>query len=133
MLRSVGGSAGLEADGGPLRMVARALEERSRRHYSPVHVAARLAQIDETAAHAQGHRDAVAARAAALQQQLRGRLWLPPTLAARWLDAHAQTLAVLDALLARLHQARTGFAALPVDAQSPDGPPAPLVLEALPA
>ena len=38
--------------------------------------------------------------------RLAGRLWLPPALAARWLGAHETTLAVLDALLARLHQAR---------------------------
>lgn len=133
LVRSVGGGAGLEAEGGPLRVVARALEDRLRRHYSPVHVAARLAQLDEILAHTQSQRDAAGARAALLQRRLAGRLWLPPALAARWLDAHAQTLAVLDALLARLHQARAGYAALPVDAQSVDGPPAPLVLEPLPA
>jgi hypothetical protein len=78
-------------------------------------------------------RDEAAARAASLQQRLAGRLWLPPALAARWLAAHETTLAVLDALLDRLHQARAGFAALPLDTQSFDGPPAPLVLDPLPA
>jgi MoxR-like ATPase len=133
LVRSIGGGAELEAEGGPLRIVARTLEERLRRHYSPVHVAARLAQLDEILAHARAQRDEAAARAASLQQRLAGRLWLPPALAARWLGAHATTLAVLDALLARLRQARDGFAALPVDAQSSDDPPAPLVLDSLPA
>ncbi len=133
LARSVGGGAGLDADGGPLRIVARALEDRLRRHYSSVHVAARLAQLEEVLAHAQGQRDEAAARAESLQHRLAGRLWLPPALAARWLDAHGQTLAVLDALLARLHQARAGYAALPVDAQSIDGPPARVLLEPLPA
>ena len=112
--------------------MARPLEERLRRRYSPVHVAARLAQLDEILAHTQTQRDEAAARAESLQRRLAGRLWLPPALAARWLDAHERTLTVLDALLARLRQARAGYAALPLDAQLVDGPPAPVLLEPLP-
>ena len=133
LARSVGGGAGLQADGGPLRIAARALEERMRRRYSPVHVAARLAQLDELIAHAQLQRDDAAARADALRQRLTGRLWLPPELAARLADAHAQTLAVLDALLARLLQSRAGYAALPVAEGLADTPPAPVVLAPVPA
>jgi len=129
LARSVGGGAGLQADGGPLRIAARALEERMRRRYSPVHVAARLAQLDEVVAHTQAQRDEVAAAAAALRRQLAGRLWLPPALAARLADAHVRTLAVLDALLDRLRQARAGYAALPLDEQSAAPPPAPVRLE----
>jgi MoxR-like ATPase len=84
-----------------------------------VHVAARLAQLDEVIAHAQGQRDTVAAQAGALADALRGRLWLPPTLGARWQAAHAHTLAVLDALLHRARAARAGFSALPLDAGMP--------------
>jgi MoxR-like ATPase len=131
--QSVGGGAGLDADGGPLRIVARTLEERRRRRYSPVHLAARLAQLDEIVAQARSQRDETAAAADALARRLAGRLWLPPALAARLVDAHMQTLNVLDDLLARLQQAREGYATLPVDGQSPAGPPAPVVLEALPA
>jgi MoxR-like ATPase len=133
LAQSVGGGAGLDADGGPLRIVARALEERLRRRYSPVHLAARLAQIDEIVAHARSQRDEAAAAAEALARRLAGRLWLPPALAARLTGAHVRTLDVLDGLLARLQQAREGYAALPVDEQSPAVPPAPVVLEELPA
>jgi MoxR-like ATPase len=133
LVRSVGGGAGLQADGGPLRIVARALEERMRRRYSPVHVAARLAQLDEVVAHARMQRDEVATRSEALRRQLAGRLWLPPSLAVRLADAHAHTLAVLDALLERLRQARAGYAALPVDAHAAVAAPAPVRLEPLSA
>ena len=133
LVRSVGGSTGLETEGGPLRIVARQLEDRLRRRYSVVHVAARLAQLDEILAHTEAQRAQTAARAEALQQQLAGRLWLPPTLAARLSGAHAQTLAVLDDLLARLRQARAGFAALPLDEQTGADPPAPVMLEPYPA
>jgi MoxR-like ATPase len=132
LVRAVGGGPGLQAEGGPLRVVARALEDRQRRRYSPVHVAARLAQIDEIAAQARGHRADAASRGADLQQRLAGRLLLPPALAARWLEAHAQTLAVLDTLLARLQAVRDGFAALPVDDQTGADPPAPVPLQPQP-
>lgn len=132
LVRAVGGGPGLQAEGGPLRVVARALEDRLRRRYSPVHVAARLAQIDEIAAQARGHRAEAAFRGADLQQRLTGRLLLPPALAARWREAHAQTLAVLDALLARLQAVRDGFATLPVDDQAGADPPAPVPLQPQP-
>jgi len=131
LARSLGGATGLE--GGISRIVPRRLEEIQRRRYSPVHVAARLAQVDEIAAHARSQRDDTAAAADALARRLAGRLWLPPALAARLTGAHASTLAVLDGLLDRLQRAREGYAALPVDERSLDGPPAPVVLEALPA
>ena len=132
--RTVGGASGIDRDdGGMLRIVSRRLEERSRRRYSPVHLAARLAQIDEIAAHAHTQRAAAADRAAALQRRLAGRLWLPPALAARLAAAHGHTVAVLDGLLDRLQATRDGFAALPVDDHSAAGAPAPLPLEPLPA
>ena len=54
----------------------------------------------------------------ALQTRVIDRLWLPPELAQAWCGAHAQTLAVLDQCLARLHQCRAGFAALPLEVQA---------------
>jgi MoxR-like ATPase len=121
--------AGDGANGGMLRMVSATLEAQLRRHYSPVHIAARLAQIDELNAHSAVQRDAVADRATRLAGALTGRIWLPPALASRLLGAHAQTLAVLDGLLARLQSVRHGFAQLPVDGGLPATAPAPVAIE----
>lgn len=115
--------AGPEDSGGMLRMVSATLEERTRRRFSPVHVATRLAQVDELSARVQAARDTAAAALAVLQAQLSGRLWLPPELADAWCGAHRQTLAVADELLARLQATRAGFAALRVDDTLPDAAP----------
>jgi len=117
------------ADSGMLRFVASTLEDRQRRRFSPVHVAARLAQLDALAGRAAAARDTVQAAHDTLAARLAGRLWLPPTLAAQWLGAHAQTLATLQALQARLAATRAGFAAHPVDEALPAVAP-PLVLAA---
>jgi MoxR-like ATPase len=49
--------------GGMLRIVSATLEARQRRHFSPVHVAARLAQVDAVAARADAARATVQAAA----------------------------------------------------------------------
>jgi MoxR-like ATPase len=115
--------AGPEDSGGMLRMVSATLEERTKRRFSPVHVATRLAQVDELAARVQAARDMAAAALQALQAQLAGRLWLPPELADAWCGAHQQTVAVADELLARLQATRGGFAALRVDDTLPGAAP----------
>ncbi|MFO1328959.1 MAG: AAA family ATPase [Rubrivivax sp.] len=125
--------AGPDAGGGEvgmMRVVSRTLEEQMQRRFSPVHVAARLAQLDDLAARVESVRAEAAAALAALQVRLDGRLWLPPELAARWCGAHQRTLAVAQGLAARLAATREGFAALRVDDTLPAAEPAPLVLEA---
>lgn len=117
-------------DDGMLRIVSGRLEDRLRRRYSRVHVDARVAQLDEIAAQVRHERDAVAARDAGLAARLEGRLWIAPALQSRWRGAHAHTLAVLDALDARLQRVRAGFAALPVDAQAAPTTPEPIALSA---
>ena len=130
LARAIGGvsSAGSEgeagADPGGLRIVSARLEEQLRRRYSPVHRAARLAQVDEVAAQVAAQREAVAQQAAALAQALAGRLWIPPAWTARWQAAHAHTLRGLDTLAARLALARAGWDALPIDAHLPPDTPA---------
>ena len=111
---------------GMLRIVAAALEERLRRRWSPLHVQARLAQVDEVAAQVRDACAAVGTQAQALADRLRGRVWLPPSLAARWLQAHAHSGAVLDALRQRLEATRAGFAAMPVDETLPPTRPEPV-------
>jgi MoxR-like ATPase len=116
LARALGGAAG--ADGMP-RLLSHGLETQARRHYSPVHVAARLAQLDELTAGARAHEATVAAAAARLAVALAPRLWLPPALVQRLHAGPAQTLATLRQLLARAQACRGGFALLPVDEQLP--------------
>ncbi|MCK6424952.1 MAG: AAA family ATPase [Burkholderiaceae bacterium] len=124
------GGSGAGEDGGMLRIVSARLEAQSRRRWSPVHVAARLAQIDEILAQIARERAPVEAQAAQLAADLAGRLWLPPELAQRLQAGPAATLAGLDDLTARLQAARAGFAALPQDAALPALAPAPVHLPA---
>jgi MoxR-like ATPase len=116
-----------------LRIVSAQLEKQLQRHYSPVHVAARLAQLDEILDGARVEQVALAARAAELAARLAPRLWWPPALAQRVQGAHAQTIALLQALIARLEATRAGFAALPLDDGAAAEVPAPVVLDAQPA
>ncbi|HMM86033.1 AAA family ATPase [Azohydromonas sp.] len=127
LARAVGGA---QPEGGMLRIVAEALEQRLRRRFSPVHVDARCAQVDAVAADARRARDEAQARLTALRARLADRLWLPPTLADRLRRGPAATLAQAQALLDRLAAVRDGFAALPVDPALAGEAPAPVVLAA---
>jgi MoxR-like ATPase len=129
LARALRREEGSDGDG-MLRIVSARLEEQMRRHWSPVHVAARLAQVDEILAHIGREREPVAAQAAQLAADLARRLWLPPELAQRLRAGPAATLALLDALAARLQATRAGFAALPVDAALPAAVPEPVAVPA---
>jgi len=121
--------AGPEDPGGLLRMVSGTLEEQSRRRFSPVHVAARVAQVDEMLARVTAARQPVAEALQNLQHALAGRLWVPPDLGDRWRGAHRQTLDTLDTAAQRLHAVRQAFAALPVDEQVPAQAPAVVAID----
>jgi MoxR-like ATPase len=127
LARSIGGAGN---DDGMLRIVSAALEERLRKRYSAVHVATRVAQVDEVLAQTRGHRRAIEGQCDALARALQPRLWLPPELAQQMLDAQRRTLAMLGELTARLEVVRAGFAALPQDAQLVGLPPEPVALSA---
>ncbi len=86
LARSLGASDDGSASGGMQRIVSATLEARQRRHFSPVHVAARLAQVDAVAGRADAARAQVQASHDSLAAQLAQRLWLPPGLAAGWLQ-----------------------------------------------
>jgi MoxR-like ATPase len=124
LAKAIGGGR----DDGMLRIASEQLEAWSRKRFSPLHVAARLAQLDELVAPARAHRDEVQARHDALAEKLAGRLWLAPELRDALLGAHRTTLGVLDDLLARVGMLRDGFAALPVDATLPPAQPPPPTL-----
>lgn len=126
LARSISGS---EQGEQLLRMVSGTLEEKLRRRYSPVHVEARVAQVDEVLAQALEQHALAAQQEQALARRLQGRLWLPPELAQRLLGAHAHTCEVLAGLIARLQHAREEFSRLPVDAQLDAAAPARVVLE----
>jgi MoxR-like ATPase len=129
LARSIGiGEGGSE--NGPLRIVSQRLEAALRRRYSSVHVAARLAQLDEVLDQVRREHARATERSHALRAALSGRLWLPPVLAARWHGAHERSESVLAALEQRLVQARAGYAALPIDPQLPAVAPGPIALEA---
>jgi MoxR-like ATPase len=112
-----------------LRIVSRQLEEQLRRRWSPVHVQARLAQLEEILGHVREHHQAAAAEEAALRTRLAARLWMPPAQRARMISAHEATRAVLEGLHARLLAARQGFAALPLDDTLDTAAPPPVALE----
>ena len=90
--RAPSAAAPAKTDGGMLRIVAaHARGAGMRRRFSPVHVAARLAQVDEVAARAprRSARSRGRRRAGRCSSALAGRLWLPPALARRLAGAHA--------------------------------------------
>lgn len=126
LARALGGR---DDGAGALRMVSAVLEDRQRRRWSPLHVAARLQQLDGLLAQLAASRAELQAGHDALATRLAGRLWLPPALARRWLDGHRATLATLDGLVQRLQACRAGFAAQPVDAGLAQPAPEPLVLD----
>lgn len=115
------------------RLTIAGLEAQLRRHFSPVHIAARVAQVEGLIAHVTAQREALGLRAETLAAQLATRFWVPSRLAARWNAAHAESLARLQALAGRLHAVREGFATLPEDAQSVAPAPEPVALDDLAA
>lgn len=128
LARAIAGPDTGQAEVGMLRVLSRTLEEQMQRRFSPVHVAARLAQLDDLALRVDAARAEAAAALVALQARLQGRLWLPPELADAWCSAHQHTLAQAQALAARLAAIRAGFAALRIDDTLPATEPAPVAL-----
>ena len=126
LAKSLGGTA----DGEMLRVVSASLEAHLRKRYSPVHLATRVAQVDEVLTTALAHATALRAELEVLMSALQGRLWLPPELALQWTAAKQGTLTMLDTLLARLTAARAGYAALPVDEAQPALAPEPIAWSA---
>jgi MoxR-like ATPase len=130
LARSLGASQPEDgSESGMLRFVASTLEAQQRRRFSPVHVAARLAQVDAVAGRAEAARAEVAAAQYALEGRLATRLWLPPTLAEGWRGAHRQTLDTLAGLQARLAATRAGFAAHRIDKHLPALAPTAVLLD----
>ncbi len=132
LARTISGDGHREGGEGLLRMVSAALEDQTGRHYSPAHINARLAQLDDLLQRLRGALHSALERLQTLKTRTQGRLWLPPTLRAQWIGALQHNAAVLQALLQRADQAREGFAALPVDEQAPAKTPPSVPLPAAP-
>ena len=140
-VRAGGGSGGSregegegEGEGGGggemLRLMSPSLEAHLRKRWSSAHVAARVAQVDEVLQAACQRRDAVAAHCDSLRARVRDRVWLPPAVSAQWLQQRQQTADLLSGLAARLGEIRSGFAALPIDAQQTTELPEPIAVGA---
>jgi MoxR-like ATPase len=113
------------------RIVSARLEAAQRRHYSAVHIEARVAQVREIETQVAAERAVVQAQADAQAHRLADRLWMPPGLRARLARQQAQALSMLDAFAGRLAAARAGFAALPRDDSATDAqPPEPVAMVA---
>jgi MoxR-like ATPase len=128
--RRDGDAARASGSEGMLRIVSAKLEEKLRRRYSPAHVEARLAQLDDLAKRVSAHRAPIEAAAKRNANAVQGRLWLPPELAASFTAAQRHTLSVLDSFEQRLAVVRDGFASLPVDVTSRETAPLPVALPA---
>ena len=115
--------AGPEAEGSALvRMVA----EGARRRYSPLHVAARVAQASEARERAAEAWTRVRSEAAQARVGAAAHPWLPPSWRARIETVHAANESLLEALHRRLDALVNDFAALPLDATRADPAPLPV-------
>lgn len=122
LARSLGGAEGTGGNSEMLRLYSERVEARLRRRWSPLHIRARVAQVQDLresvqAAHAQAQ-----AEWAQLQGRLLGRLWLPPSWAHNTLAPLGERVALLAALVQRLQATEQGFAALPVNEDLADVP-----------
>ncbi len=124
LARSISG-AQAGRDDAMLRIVS----DRARRHYSQVHVDARVKQVAELQHRAgvalQGARDA--ATAAMTEAGL--HLWLPPSVSARIAAVHDANLAAAQALAQEIDTLAQGFADLPVDTELENTVPEPVEIE----
>lgn len=112
------------------QQLVRLVSEHARKHYSALHVAARVAQVQEALNRAFSAAKAMQAVADAVTVQASAHPWLPPTWLERIGVVHRANVQTLDGLVARLEAAREGFAELPVDVTLAAAPPAPVAVPA---
>jgi len=125
LARTIAGT-GSGGEGMP-RLVAASVEDRLRRRYGPLHIASRVAQVDELLRQAEAVLAPLRERDARVRRELPvAAPWMPPALAVRIVDAAALSVSTLEGLVARLEAVRAGFAALPVDSTLSAAAPEPL-------
>lgn len=129
LARSVGGAEGQGNSSEMLRLYSARVEERLRKRWSPLHIRARVAQVQTLREPVQAALQDAQAAVQGLQARLLERLWMPPSLARRTLEPLQQRTMLLQALVERLQAAEKGFATLPVDENLVDVP-APMTVPA---
>ena len=102
--------------------MVRITSERAQRRYSPVHIAARVAQTDELLARLQGLHVELVTMAHSVLGAARAHDWLPPSWLAQIESVHLGRCTGVASLLAQLQTTREGFAGLPVDETKVDRP-----------
>lgn len=121
LARALGGHH--EEGTGMTRLRSEVLEDKLRRRYSPLHVAARLEQIDGIAGPLAAQVEQARAQAKVLGAAMDARVWWPAALRAALTTRLLANLRLLEDAQARLQGVRAGFAALPVDAAREGAPP----------
>jgi MoxR-like ATPase len=132
LARAIGAGEGSDEDrrgAGMQRIVSERLEARLAKRWSPVHVAARVAQVADIEARVARLARQVQSAQEALAEALADRVWIPRATAQRWLARYAAAQAWLGETAARLAASRAGFAALPVDEGAAAEMPAPIAHE----
>lgn len=125
LARSIASAGSADSSQELVRMVS----EGARKRYSPLHVAARLAQVDEVRGTARQAMQSVQATGRQIAAQVAAHLWLPPGWRAAIDEVHRGNALHISELLARLDALHEGFAALPVSTEAQAGEaPAPVVL-----
>lgn len=122
LARSLGGAEGTGGNSEMLRLYSERVEARLRRRWSPLHIRARVAQVQDLRESVQAAHTQAQAEWAQLQGTLLGRLWLPPSWAHNTLAPLGERVALLEALVQRLQATEQGFAALPVNEDLADVP-----------
>jgi len=118
LARAIGGQ-GAEPDHTMLRIVS----DRAGRRYSQGHVDARVAQVAQVCARADGALQTARDTAHAALVDAQDHLWLPPSVLVRVRAVHDANVAAALALQADAERLAQGFAELPVDAQMQDRAP----------
>jgi len=112
------------ASQGPARIVSERVLARTLKAWSPVHIAARLAQIDEVLTSVEAHLERTCQTLDHWTARFEQSLWMPDDLRRTVLNRHEQALNLLMHYTERLREARQGFARLPVDEAASSTSPA---------
>jgi MoxR-like ATPase len=109
--------------------LVRITSERAGRRWSPVHIAARMAQCDALLQQLADLHAELNRIATHVMTQAHAHDWLPPSQRARIEAVHAERCAAVAGWLQRLQAAREGFATLPVDDALRADAPVPIAWE----
>ena len=123
LARAISGPEGRDSE------LVRITSERAGRRWSPVHIAARVAQCDALGQQLADLHAELSRIAAHVMAQARAHDWLPPLQRDRIEAVHNTRCAAVAGWLQRLQAAREGFASLPVDEALRAEAPAPIAWE----